>query len=482
MGTTCIRRAAWVIAWDREREKHVYRRDTDVAFDGDTIIYLGPDYPGHADEEFDGRERMVMPGMVNIHCHPSAQAVFRGMTEEFGNPRLFYSGRHRFRQSFEPDADGMRASAAYTLAELLAGGVTTVVDLSHAWPGWLELIEQSGIRACVAPMYRSATWHTDTGQQTLYEWHEDGGQAAFQEAREVMDAAERHPSGLLSAMVAPAQVDTCTEELLRESASLAAGTGRPLHVHAAQSYAEFGSMTRRHDMTPIEWLHGIGFLGKATVIGHAVFTDEHPWLNWPTRRDLALLAATGTSVAHAPTVFARDGTLLHDLGSYHGRGINLGIGTDTHPNNMLEELRWAEILARTAAGPRHSLSTADVFRFATIGGSRILLRDDLGRITEGARSDIVTVDLTHPAMRPLWDPLRSLVYAAGDRPVEHVFVSGRQVVNAGKVLTLDRQAAAAELEAAQWRAAARVPERDPQGLTMDQVAPLSLPVLADGHS
>lgn len=477
MTTTCIRQADWAIVWDGDLGRHAYRRGIDVAFDERGITYLGPAFAGSVDVDMDGRGRMVMPGLVDVHCHPSAQAVFRGYTEEFGNPRLFYSSRHRLRQAYELDEEGMRASAEFTLAELLSGGVTTVVDLSHAYPGWLELLDRSGVRAWLAPMFRSATWYTDTGQQTLYEEHPDGGAAAFDEAREVMDEAERHPSGRLAAMVSPAQVDTCSEALLRASAELAAGTGRPLHVHAAQSYAEFNGMTRRHDMTPIAWLHRLGFLGPRTIIGHAVFTDEHPWLHWPTRHDIDLLASTRTSIAHAPTVFARDGTLMHDLGRYVRAGINVGIGTDTHPHNLLEELRWAEVLARVAAGPTHELGTAKVFEAATIGGARALGREDLGRLAPGAAADLVVVDVTHPAMQPLRDPLRSLVYAAADRAVEHVFVAGRKVVDGGRVTTLDREGAARRLAEAQARAGAEVARRDPDGLDIDAIAPLTLSLI-----
>lgn len=476
MSITCIREADWVVAWDADRDCHVYRRRVDVVFDESGILYLGQGYRGPVEVEIEGRERLVIPGLVNLHCHPSAQAIFRGYTEEFGNPRLFFSDRHRFRQSFEVDHDGMLASAHFTVGELLRGGVTTVVDLSHPYEGWLEALAATGVRAVVAPMYRSATWYTDTGQSTLYDWHSDGGAAAFEEAKEVMDAAERHPSGRFSAMVSPAQVDTCTEELLRASAELAHATGRPLHVHASQSYAEFQGMTRLHAVTPINYLRRLGFLGPSTILGHAVFTDEHPWLHWPTRTDLETLSSTGTTVAHAPTVFARDGTLLHDLGHYARAGVRFGIGTDTHPHSMLEELRMAEVLARVAAGPRHDFGTAAVFRAATVGGARALGREDLGRLAPGARADVVLVDLEHPAMEPMRDPLRSLIYSAAERSVTDVFVDGCQVVRDGAVLTVDRRGAARRLREAQQRSGDRVRQIDPQGASVDDLVPWTLPL------
>ena len=300
-----IRDAAWIVAWDTTARAHAYARDGDVVWEGDRLIHVGGRYDGQLDEVIDGGDALVLPGLVNVHCHPSQSSLFRGFVEEFGNPRLFYSSRHRFRQAFVPDVAAQQASARFALAEMLAMGVTTIVDLSHAYDGWLDLLDASGLRCWAAPMFRSARWWTDTGQQTRYDWAEDLGAAAFEEAVAVMDAAEAHPSGRLAAVVSPAQVDTCTEDLLRASAELARATGRPLHVHAAQSYAELVNMTRRHDKTPISWLEDIGFLGPTTMLGHAVFTDQHPWLLWPERADVARLARTGTTVAHCPTVLDR---------------------------------------------------------------------------------------------------------------------------------------------------------------------------------
>jgi len=473
---TCIRRAAWAVAWDGAAERHVYRRDADIAFAGDAIIQVGGHWEGSAAREIDGSALLVIPGLINIHCHPAQSPIFRGHVEEFGNPRLFYSSRHRFRQAFIPDAEAQLASARFGLGELLVGGVTTVVDLSHAYPGWLDLLAESGIRAVAAPMFRSAAWFTTTGQETEYEWAPDLGEAAFAEAAAVMDAAERHPSGRLSAMVSPAQVDTCTPELLQRAARLARGTGRPLHTHAAQSFAEFAGMARRHAMTPIAWLHQLGFLGPRTILGHAVFTDAHPWILWPARDDLRLLAESGTAVAHCPTVFLRDGSLLHDLGGYLAAGIRIAIGTDTHPQNLLEEMRTAELCARAAAGASHRCDTGQIFHAATVEAAAVLGRADLGRLAPGARADIVACRLDHPAMQPLRDPLRNLIHVAADRAVRDVWVDGRQVVADGRVLTLDTAAAARALQTQQDRIGAAATVRDPEGATLDTLSPLALPL------
>lgn len=467
---TCLRNASWIVAWDEEAQGHVYLRHGDVAFSDGRLLQVGGRYEGPVATEIDASRRLVIPGLIDIHCHPTQTPIYRTFVEEAGNPRLFFSGRQDFRQNFVQDEDAFRASARYAFAEMASAGITTIVDLSHAYDGWLDLLEESGLRAWVAPMFRSARWWASTGQETLYDWSEDLGEAAFAEARHVMDAAERHPSGRFSAMVSPAQVDTCTPDLLRQSAELARATGRPLFTHGAQSYPEFAGMARRHDMTTVDYLDSLGFLGPQTVIGHAVFTDEHPWVLWPTRTDLNRLAKSGTTIAHCPTVFVRDATLLHHIGAYMDAGVNVAIGTDTHPQNMLEEIRVAELLARAAAGPKHTSTTARLFHAATIGAARLLGRDDIGRLAPGAKADLVTFDLDHPQMHPLRDPLRTLIHQAAERAIEDVYVDGRKIVSAGRVTTIDWQQAGRTLSREQERIG-RMAERP-----IEDIVPLMLPI------
>ena len=474
-GVTVIRAAEWIIGWNAETARHGYLRGGDVAWEGGRLVQVGGRYEGPAAAEIDGARRLVMPGLINIHCHPTQTPIFRGFVEEYGNPRLFYSGRHPFRQGFLQDEAAQLVSARYGLAEMLACGTTSIVDLSHAYPGWLDLLAESGLRAWAAPMFRSARWYAETGQETKYDWAEDMGAAAFAEAQEVMDAAEAHPCGRLSALVSPAQIDTCTEELLVASAELARAKGRSLHTHGAQSFPEFNQMARRNDLSPIEWMDRIGFLGSRTIIGHAVFTDEHPWLLWPRRNDLGLLAASGTSVAHCPTVFARDASMMHHLGRYMDAGVNICIGTDTHPQNLFEEMRTAETIARLAAGVRHTSSTARVFHAATVGAATLLGRDDIGRLAPGAKADLVVCDLDEPNMLPMRDPLRNLIYSSGGRCVRDVWIDGEQRVAEGRVLSIDWPAAARALQAEQDRTAAEAGD-------IDALSPRALAMLDDGQA
>jgi len=474
--TTCIRNAAWIIAWDAGAGEHIYLRNADLAFRGNTIVHVGKNYQGEADVTIDGRDLMLIPGLVDIHSHPSTEPFFRGIREEHGVPAMFMSGLYERSFAFRTDADGRRAGKAVAYCEMLRTGITSVADLSGNDPGWIDLAAQSGLRVFLAPGYASARWHLENEWQLKYVWDEAAGRRGFGDALTLIEQAGRHPSRRLSGIVFPAQIDTCTEALLRESWEAAQAQDLPFTTHCAQSVNEFNEMVSRHGKTPIRWANDIGILSLRCILGHAIFIDEHSWTNWHTRDDLRLLAETGTSVAHCPSPFARYGHMLEDFGRYRRAGVNIGLGTDVAPHNLIEEMRLAAILARVAARDINTTSTAAIFHAATVGGATALGRDDIGRLAPGARADLVLVDLTNPFMLPARDPLRSLVYTAADRAVRNVFVDGEKVVEDGRVLTLDHAEALGLLADAQARMMADTPRHDWAKRRAEEIVPLSLAV------
>ena len=474
--TICIRAADWTVAWDSARRRHFYLRGADVAFRGERILHVGGRFAGPVDREIDGRTLLVMPGLINMHTHTATMPLFKGVREELGNPRFYMSALYDGWNLFYTEPKDKHWNSRYAYCEMLLSGTTTVVDMCYPYPGWVEAIGESGIRGYVAPLYQSARWHTENGYRLDYLWSEDKGQAAFREAMDVIDSAERHNSGRLLGLVAPMAVDTCTAELIRDSLAEARRRKRPFQLHAGEAMMEFLEVTRRYGMTQVQWLAENGLLGPDVIIGHGIFLDHHSWLHWSTRKDLALLAEHGCTVSHCPVVFSRYGITLENFGSYHDAGINMTVGTDTHPHNLIEEMRAAATFGRVAAENMFALKTADIFDAATAGAAKALGRDDLGGLAPGMKADIVLVDLAHPQMQPVYDPLRCLIYTAADRAVRDVFVDGKQVVEGGVLRTLDFSETAAKVSAAQRNVLARVPERDHAKRTAEDVAPLTLPV------
>ena len=475
MTTTHVQNAAFIVAWNPTENRHEYRTNADLVFTGTTITHLGPLYTGPADTVIDGRHLMLMPGLVDIHSHPSLEPLWRGLREEHGVPEMFMSGLYERSQAFRPDLAARQAAKQVAYCEMLLCGITTVADLSSNDEGWIDTAAASGLRVYLAPGYASARWKLEGHHRLAYDWDIEAGKRGMDAALALIAEAQAHPSNRLAGIVSPAQIDTCTEELLRDSQAAATEKNLPLTTHCAQGVNEFREMVARHGVTPIQWAHRIGFLGPLTTLGHAIFTDEHSWIRWHTKTDIHLLADTGTSVAHNPTPFARYGHMLEDFGRYRRQGINMAIGTDVAPHNLIEEMRLAALTARIAARDIHTVGTADIFHAATIGGAKSLGREDIGRLAIGAKADLVLIDLQNPWMRPAIDPLRCLIYTASDRAIHSVYVDGHLVMTQGRVLTLDHENALATLAEAQSRMIEDVPTHDFRARTADEITPRSLP-------
>lgn len=472
-GTTVIRGLDWTVTWDGVASdgNHVYRRGIDVAFEGDRITHVGPNYTGEAVREVDGSRLIAMPGLVNVHSHPSSEPGNKGLNEELGSPHLGQSSLYEYMPVFRLLPDAAPYASRFAVHEMLKSGVTTFADLSGAREGWVDQMGETGIRCVLGPMFRSAVWSTPDGHSVTYDWDEAAGERGLENALSVIEEAERHPSGRLSGMVCPSQLDTCTPALMQGAWEEAKKRGIPLQIHAAQSIVEFNEITRRHGMTPIEFLDDLGLLEAGLIISHGIFLNDHPWLHWPQSNDFERMVAAKVAVAHCPNVFWRRGIALQNVSRYWRAGIGLGIGTDTFPHNFLDELKTAMMACRLMTGDFTTGTTSEIFDIATVGGAKLLMRDDIGRLAVGAKADLVLVDADHAYMQPLRDPLRSLLYSAGDRAVRDVYVGGEQVVRSGEVLTIDVAEAAGKLNEYQAETMSGVRQRDWAGRTIDEMTP-----------
>jgi cytosine/adenosine deaminase-related metal-dependent hydrolase len=476
---TVIRNAAWVVAWDEGASRHVYRQDADVAFSEGGILHVGSRYEGHAPREIDGSSIMVMPGLVNVHCHSGDEPIAKGLFEDVGTAALWGNALYEYSALIDSDADAKAACQTVMLGDLMRSGVTTHLDIASPHPGWLSLAAESGLRSWLAPGFREASWRVVDSHRLDFDWNRAQGRERYAEALAFVDQARAHPSGRIDGVVAPSQIETCSEELIQEAAAEARRRGMRITIHAAQTMAEHEELLRRTGETAPAMLERLGVLGPDLILGHCIFIDHHSWTRQRSRDDLDRLARSGASVAHCPVTFARSGMVLESLGAYRRAGVNVGLGTDSYPFNMLEEMREAMICSRVAGRSVFDLDTASLFSAATIGGARALGRDDLGRLSPGAKADLALVDLTHPAMQPVHDPLRNLIHCAAERAVRDVYVDGKAVLKDRRVANLDYDGAVRELQDAQRRARRRAEKDDPQGRPFAALAPYSLP-LAEG--
>jgi cytosine/adenosine deaminase-related metal-dependent hydrolase len=372
------------------------------------------------------------------------------------------------------DDEAGRACVDFSMAELLRGGVTTCMEIGGLGEYVVERAGHYGLRVYMGLTFRSGRWLTRDGRRVVWEWDEDAGRRGLRRAVEFFKQHDGAHGGLVRCYFSPAQVDTCTPELLVEAKRWADETRRPYTVHTSQSVVEFNEMLQRHGKTPVAWLGELGVLGDNTVLGHAIIVGGSSWTNYPAG-DVAIMAESGCSVAHAVWVFARRGVLMESFALYRTAGVNVALGTDTNPQSVIEAMRWAAVCSKIVERNTEATTAAHAFDAATLGGARALGRDDLGRVAPGATADLVLWKAASWGMTPLRDPIKNIVYNATAEDVDRVYVGGRLVVAGGHVLAADEAKILADLQSGGERMWPRMQQFDWAGRTADELSPLSYP-------
>jgi len=462
---------------------HRLLRNGALVFEDDRVTFVGRAFAGPVDRRIDASGKLVIPGLVNIHCHADVEAGGRliadvGRRDYFHTGFLNYYGARKGVRSLGPRQDP-DVGGRFAMAEMLRNGCTTLVDIGVAAESHARIAGELGLRAYLSPAYKSAEYVVDAGGRLSYEEHEAEGVAGLERAKDFISKHAGTHDGRIQGMLFPYQVDTCSPALLRATRKAADELGVGIEIHAGQNLLEFHEILRRHTMTPVEYLADTGLLGPDAIVGHCIISTAHHLAALPAGRDLEILARTGASVAHCPLVFARRGNALESFAKYRRAGINVGLGTDTYPRDLISEMRWASNLCKIVERDFTVATAADVFSAVTLGGARALRRDDLGRLAPGAKADIVLIDMRSFRMGPYRDPIKALVQCGSADDVDRVIVDGKTVVEDGHVVGLDEAALLAQAQAEADRLWSTVPEWHWQGLTADQLSPQSFPPLED---
>lgn len=433
---------------------HRLLRDGWVVVEGNRIAALSGVRPeGRFDQVLDLPHALLTPGLIDMHAHMTSAPYDRSYVEDVGKPGFWFSGLPELLPAMGAalDAEAQQAAVDFSLAEMTRSGTTTVFEI-----GWLgdytaDAVERAGLRAYIGEGYGAARWRTADGRRMRYDWKPDLGMDGLAAAADFAARIDGRAGGRLRGMLTPMQVAMVTPELLARTRALAGEMDLPMTLHAAEAVFEFHEMVAREGMTPVEWLEAQDFLNPRLILGHAIFTSGHSWLNHPGR-DLDILARHGVSVAHCAWVFARRGVVMESFADYLAAGVTMCLGTDTAPQSMLHAMRAAAILSKVAARDPRRATARELFDAATLAPARVLGRDDLGRIAPGAMADLLLWDMRGLSLVPLRDPLRNLVYYAQPEDLYHVMVDGDWLMRDRALLRLDARAAATALE----RAAARV--------------------------
>jgi cytosine/adenosine deaminase-related metal-dependent hydrolase len=459
--------------------EHVIIRDGVVVFDEGKILHVGKGYSGRVDERVDACGRLVTPGFINTHGHSQTPLSPHHLTVDV-NLDAYYQhagiGMHiplRGRSRELADKGDWAKVARLSLVKRLLSGTTTFIEVGGGNEELVRLTDEMGMRGYISPGYKSASWVFDEEGRFGYDWDEEAGRRGLDRAVDFIEAHDDSCGGRVRGMLFPGQVDTCSPELFRETRRKAEELGVGIQTHVGQRLIEFQEIVRRHLKTPVGFLHSVGILGPDFIAGHCIFASGHSQTGWPGDGDQRLLTETGSSVAYCPVVFTRNAVAMESFGRNIRHGVNMTIGTDNFPQDIVNEMRWASMLSKVVDFDRTSASSAEVFNAVTVNAAKALRRSDIGRLQEGARADIAVIDLKTTRVAPVYDPIKSLVNASTSDNVEKVYCDGRLLVDEGRVLGVDEESLVSDVQKIADRDWARVHEWDYAGRRLEEFAPLS---------
>jgi cytosine/adenosine deaminase-related metal-dependent hydrolase len=238
----------------------------------------------------------------------------------------------------------------------------------------------------------------------------------------------------------PYTLDASTPALLQGAKEAADALGTHMRTHYAQSLSEVRDIMARYGQTPVDYLESLGVLDRNLILTHALYIAGNGPYEDPEDRDLKRLAAHGVTVCHCPGVYLRRGVTLNSFSRYRRAGVNMALGTDMFPQDIITEMKWASLATKFVEHSSLSGTAAEAYEAATLGGAHALGRDDLGRLAPGAKADIVTIELDYLHIGPVVDPIKSLVRHATSRDIRHVIIDGRTVVDRGRLVGVDEEA------------------------------------------
>jgi cytosine/adenosine deaminase-related metal-dependent hydrolase len=403
--------------------------------EGNRIVAVGAgaDLPASADEVIDLAGHVVLPGLVNTHHH-----MFQSLTRAL--PAAQDGDLFAWLQALYPVWTGLtpemiRVSTLTAMAELILSGCTTSSDHLYVFPNGCRLDDSLEAAEAIGMRFHATRGAMSVGRSRgglppdgLVE-PED---AILRDAQRLIEAY--HDAGRFAMRriaVAPCSPFSVSPDLMREAAALARSAGVSLHTHLAENDDDVAYSREKFGRTPAEYAEGLGWVGGDVWHAHCVKLDES---------GIGLFARTGTGVAHCPCSNMRLGSGIPPISGMVRRGVAVGLGVDGSASNdaghLLAETRQAMLLQRVGFGPS-AMSARGALELATIGGARVLNRDDIGSLAPGLAADFVAFDVRGVNFAGAGqDPVAALVFCAPATAAWSV-INGRVVVREGRLATID---------------------------------------------
>lgn len=404
---------------------------------------IEPDTHVNDQQVIDGRDKLMVPGLVNAHTH-SPLNVLKGTGDGLSHPAFMWLNQA---DTAHRTADEIRLSALLGCVEHLRNGTTAVVDhfpeqgfVSSDVDAVVDAYESAGLRALVALRVFDEPYSDIDPPGGLPTSVAASNPLTPPPLRDSLDLIEeaiaRHDhaaDGRIRLCPAPSNPSRCSDALLEAVRDLSLKFDTSLHMHLLETRIQAEIARERYGTTMVAHLERLGLVTDRLSCAHTIWIGDD---------DIARMAAGGAIAVHNPESNLKLGAGIAPVARMLNAGMRVGLGTDGASTNdnldMHEVMRLAVMLQRPGEPDRRRWPTAaDALAMATLSGAAVMRVDGLGRIAPGAPADFVLHDLRTPFWTPLNDPLVQLVFGGSGSTVDTVVVAGRVLMEAGRITAFD---------------------------------------------
>lgn len=430
--TLLIKNARVLVTMDAERREiadgGVFIRDHIIEQVGHTV-----DLPDTADEVIDASHHVVIPGLINTHHH-----MYQSLTRVIPaaqNGELFnwLTNLYPIWANLTPEM--VKVSTLTAMAELILSGCTTSSDHLYIYPNGCKLDDSIESAQKIGMRFHAARGSMSVGQSK-------GGlppdrvveteSAILKDTQRLIETYhDKERFAMQRIVVAPCSPFSVSRELMKQSALMARNYGVSLHTHLAENINDIAYSREKFNMTPAEYAEDCGWVGHDVWHAHCVQLDDD---------GIAMFARTGTGVAHCPCSNMRLGSGIAPVRKMIDAGMSVGLGVDGSASNdsghMLGEVRQAILLQRVGFGP-DAMTARQALEIATLGGAKVLNRDDIGALKPGMAADIALFNLDQINFTGAWhDPVAALVFCTPSN-TDYSIINGRVVVREGNLTSIN---------------------------------------------
>ncbi|WMT42726.1 amidohydrolase [Paenibacillus sp. D2_2] len=391
-----------------------------MLIEGDTISYIGEERPEGVEgaETYDGKGQLFMPGLVNSHGH-TAMSLLRGYGDDMVLQEWLEQKMWPMEAKFTPE--DVFWGSSLSVLEMVKGGTTTFLDMYDHMDQVGKVVETAGIRG-VLTRGVIGLCPPEVQEQKLAE--------AIRISRDWHGKAD----GRITTMMSPHAPYTCPPDYIEKFVQAAHDLDLPLHTHMSETKAEVQQNVDQYGVRPVQHLLNLGFFSRPSLVAHAVhLTDE----------EIEILAAHKVAISHNPGSNLKLASGVARVPELLKAGVTVSLGTDGPASNnnldMFEEIRLAALIHKGVSGDPTAVPALEALRMGTEYGAKSLYLENTGKLAAGMKADMIAVNTDQAHFLPRTDYISHIVYSAGPKDVEHVWVDGKQIVRHGECLTLDEE-------------------------------------------